>query len=368
MMFFGPYFMFLMGLSQLIIKKRERESYIYMSSYILMGLWVFQISLYTTHALPGSIIMSYIIMPLNILASLIMLLRYKIIVQGALIIEKWFMFLFILPVLAVAIAVLPFLMGYDFSSEYFIFRTITDPTFDSMPAVFRLIHYLNVFPKFFLVTTTAIMLATNTGIWKLPDTVKTKISRLGFIFGIVMIILTFLTGIGDIISFEICKWSVVMINADYFTIFLIGQYHPDFSRVIKIFMTGGRYEHSKIKGLDIEKILSDIKIMMEEEKAFAVEGINLKLVADELNITTQQLSQILNEKLNKSFNNFINGYRIKEAKKLLIEEPDRTIMSIALAVGFNSNTTFSTTFSCHCGMTPKAYRNSHLRPKFPGEE
>jgi AraC-like DNA-binding protein len=353
--------MFLMGLSQFLIKNKKRESYIYMASYTLMGLWVFQISLYSTHALNASVIMAYIIMPVNILAAIMMFLRYRIMVEGALIMERAFKLLFIFPVIAAAAAILPFLQGYDFSSEYFIFRPLADPSFYKLPPSFKMIHFMNFFSKLFLVVATSVLLLKNLKIWEGPATTNMKISRLGFVFGIFMILITALTGLGDILSYRICRWSVLMINADFFIIFLTSQHHPDFSRVITIFMNRGRYENSKIKGLNIQKILSEIKKIMEDEKAFAVEGISLTLVADELGITSQQLSQILNEKLNKSFNSFINEYRIDEAKKILIDEPERTIMSIALAVGFNSNTTFSTTFSSFSGMSPKDFRRKFLK-------
>ncbi|HPD77772.1 MAG TPA: helix-turn-helix domain-containing protein, partial [Spirochaetota bacterium] len=98
---------------------------------------------------------------------------------------------------------------------------------------------------------------------------------------------------------------------------------------------------------------------------FADEDISLKKLADELDITTHQLSQILNEKIKKNFNTFINEFRVEEAKSLLVEEADRSILSISLAVGFNSYTTFCTTFSKYTGMSPSNYRKRFLKGHLP---
>jgi len=99
---------------------------------------------------------------------------------------------------------------------------------------------------------------------------------------------------------------------------------------------------------------------MEVEKAFADEELSLKDLAGDLGISPHQLSQILNERIRKNFSTFVNEYRIDEAKKLLVEEPDRSILSVGIAAGFNSNTTFITAFSKHVGVSPGQYRKHNL--------
>ncbi len=60
---------------------------------------------------------------------------------------------------------------------------------------------------------------------------------------------------------------------------------------------------------------------MEIEKAYSDKDFSLKILARDLDVSTQQLSEILNEKTGKSFNTFINEYLINEAKLLLIDDP-----------------------------------------------
>ena len=98
---------------------------------------------------------------------------------------------------------------------------------------------------------------------------------------------------------------------------------------------------------------------MEEEKLFCDEDLTLGRLSDALGLTKNQLSQFLNKYHEKNFNNFVNGYRIDEAKKILLEEPKRQIISIAFAVGFNSYSAFHSTFKKMTGITPASYRRKN---------
>jgi len=95
---------------------------------------------------------------------------------------------------------------------------------------------------------------------------------------------------------------------------------------------------------------------MIEEKLYRDEDLTLKKLADHLSLKPNQLSEFLNNHLNRNFNSYVNFYRVEEAKKILIEEMERTIISIAYLVGFNSKSVFNTSFSKFTGMSPAQYR------------
>ena len=78
-------------------------------------------------------------------------------------------------------------------------------------------------------------------------------------------------------------------------------------------------------------------------------------LAKALHIRPQLLSQLLNNNLNKSFSNFINEYRIEEAKRLLLEDSNLKIEVIAENCGFNSNSAFYTAFKKVTNTTPAKY-------------
>ena len=145
--------------------------------------------------------------------------------------------------------------------------------------------------------------------------------------------------------------------------FLIGQRYPEFLQLVIIDAVSKRYKKSRLEGIDIEVVNKKLEKLMNEEKAFADEDISLYILARDLSITTHQLSQFLNERLNMNFQSFINQERIKEAMNLLIEEPDRNIVSIAKAVGFNSKSSFYEAFSRFTEKTPNQYRKDNLPDK-----
>ena len=65
---------------------------------------------------------------------------------------------------------------------------------------------------------------------------------------------------------------------------------------------------------------------MEKEKLFAEENISLLELADELGISSHQLSRFLNEHMNMSFYSFINYHRIQEAVRIIKDNKDKTVL------------------------------------------
>jgi len=68
--------------------------------------------------------------------------------------------------------------------------------------------------------------------------------------------------------------------------------------------------------------------------------LNLKGLADRLSLTPHQLSEYLNERVKQDFRSFINSFRVEAAKRILIEEPEKSILTICYDVGFGSKSTF----------------------------
>jgi AraC-like DNA-binding protein len=87
---------------------------------------------------------------------------------------------------------------------------------------------------------------------------------------------------------------------------------------------------------------------------------NLKLndLARGINISSHLLSQLLNDNLGKSFNTYINEYRIREACKLIEINHHLTFEAIGYEVGFNSKSTFYTAFKKIKDTTPALFKES----------
>jgi AraC-like DNA-binding protein len=115
----------------------------------------------------------------------------------------------------------------------------------------------------------------------------------------------------------------------------------------------------------VEVVVKKLMHLVEIEKVYCDEKLTLRSLAKKLQIPYYQLSEILNKKLHRKFNDFINYYRIEEAKRILqsSEAEDKTAFSIASEVGFNSATSFYQVFKKYTGMTPTRYRKEAKKEK-----
>ena len=83
-------------------------------------------------------------------------------------------------------------------------------------------------------------------------------------------------------------------------------------------------------------------------------------LAKQLDVHPNYLSQVINEKEQKNFYNYINALRIKEFIRLA-ERPESknyTLLSLAYDCGFNSKSTFNKHFKLNTQKTPTQYFKS----------
>ena len=80
-----------------------------------------------------------------------------------------------------------------------------------------------------------------------------------------------------------------------------------------------------------------------------------------MEVRPKVLSQVINESLHQSFFDFVNRYRIEEAKQQLTHPEDEaiTILEILYNSGFNSKSSFNTLFKKYTGLTPTEFRKNH---------
>lgn len=119
-----------------------------------------------------------------------------------------------------------------------------------------------------------------------------------------------------------------------------------------------RYAQSMLGYVDISAKMAAINRVMGEGKRYRDELLDLATLADEIGLTSHQLSELLNSQMGQSFPRFINQYRIEEAKSLLVADRKRPVLEIAMAVGFNSSSSFYSAFKSLEGVTPGQYRKS----------
>jgi AraC-like DNA-binding protein len=113
------------------------------------------------------------------------------------------------------------------------------------------------------------------------------------------------------------------------------------------------------KDARLDGLAQKISLAMEKEKLYQEPELTLQNLAQKMQCPSYQVSQAINEGMNKSFYDLVNGYRVEEAKRLLLDSRNRnyTILSVGFEAGFNSKTTFNTVFKKFTGFTPTEFRN-----------
>ena len=122
-----------------------------------------------------------------------------------------------------------------------------------------------------------------------------------------------------------------------------------------------KYQKSSLTNLDKESILTKIKLQMNEQHYFKSPKASLSNLASTINESSHHVSQTINEDMNMSFFELLAFYRIEEAKTILASENGKkfTIEEIAERVGYNSKSSFNTSFKKLTGLTPSQFRNAN---------
>ena len=106
-------------------------------------------------------------------------------------------------------------------------------------------------------------------------------------------------------------------------------------------------------------LFNEISELVVKEKLYLESNISLSTLSKLVGKSTQKTSSVINQYAKRNFNDFINYYRIQEAKKILstANNDKFTISSIAFDIGFSSLSSFNSAFKKFEGTTPSFYRN-----------
>jgi len=119
----------------------------------------------------------------------------------------------------------------------------------------------------------------------------------------------------------------------------------------------GKYKNVALHPDFAAQCINKLNSLMVVDQIYRDDSLSLQTLAEKVGITQHQLSQLLNEKLQRSFPEFINHYRIEEAKQLLAavgKQPK--VIEVAFMVGFNTKAAFYNAFKKITKMTPTQYR------------
>ncbi|MBN1534482.1 MAG: AraC family transcriptional regulator [Spirochaetes bacterium] len=145
----------------------------------------------------------------------------------------------------------------------------------------------------------------------------------------------------------------------FIMLFFISNRYPEFFNKLRKEASRVKYRRSKIAGIDVRAVVERISELMEYERIYEDDGLTLRQLSAIMEVTPHQLSEILNKDMSTSFKSYVNAHRIEAAKRMLIDRPDASILQIAYECGFNSKTTFNTTFVKLTGITPSDFRSEN---------
>ena len=113
---------------------------------------------------------------------------------------------------------------------------------------------------------------------------------------------------------------------------------------------------SPMTNKEIEKIREKIRNNVIEKEHYKDPNLTMPVLAKLVGQTPHQFSSFINDQLNQNFSQLINSFRIEVAKNMLVEASHLTVEAIGFDCGFNSTSTFHTSFKKATGLTPAAFR------------
>ncbi len=124
-----------------------------------------------------------------------------------------------------------------------------------------------------------------------------------------------------------------------------------------------KYDRSSLTNDKAEEYARHLQAIMENEKPYLKNTLTLKELSTITSIPVYHLSQIINERFQMNFYDFINQYRVEEVQRQIADPKNTnyTLMALALDSGFNSKSVFNEAFREQTGMTPSAYRKREAK-------
>jgi len=122
----------------------------------------------------------------------------------------------------------------------------------------------------------------------------------------------------------------------------------------------GKYKNLNLSAEDIQRYKGKLLKLFECEKPYLDSEFTLSMLSEKISIPNHILSHIFNDEIKVNFSEFINSYRIEDARNMLQDPTQKhlKISSIAFECGFNSLSSFNTAFKKVVSKTPSDFRDN----------
>ncbi len=146
--------------------------------------------------------------------------------------------------------------------------------------------------------------------------------------------------------------EIVLASLLAITILLLGYWVVDIRALAPL--AKGKYETSPLTQKESTTIQQNLVDKINEEQLYLNPKLKINDIARAIHTPSHHISQVLNRNMHTNFYDFINEYRIIEAKKMLLNGALKklSIQAIGLECGFNNKTSFYRAFKKFTGKTP----------------
>jgi AraC-like DNA-binding protein len=120
-------------------------------------------------------------------------------------------------------------------------------------------------------------------------------------------------------------------------------------------------QQQRLSEQELENLKAKLQEQMELKKYYLEDTLSLPKLAQYTETTPHNLSYAINKGFGENFFQFVNRYRVEEARRLLLssESAKLNMLGIAFECGFSSKTTFNTTFKKMTGVSPSEFVRNH---------
>lgn len=285
---------------------------------------------------------------------------------------KWKHLLHLLPIILVNLVFLPRLYLASDAD-----MTLLSGDLDHLPEIY-LIQILIEFQYVFYIVSAFLILKKYREIY-LENYTNPSTSTYKYLFQMttVFLIAHCLVALKNVLRYsdyrQIFLWLNVVVGsvALFITCWLVMKAlnHPELFRGInsKIQLTKDilpeveeKTESKNVQDDAISSQISRLKQYMAEREPFLDPSLTIQELANQIDIPVRDLSILINHHMDQHFFDFVNEYRIQKAMGILKDQfrSQLTVLEILYEVGFNSKSSFNTSFKKHTNLTPTAYRNA----------
>ncbi|GAA68907.1 helix-turn-helix domain-containing protein [Pseudoalteromonas sp. BSi20429] len=179
----------------------------------------------------------------------------------------------------------------------------------------------------------------------------------------VLIVLEIITGKTTFQSIALMMTILFKVIIISFAIFLALQKSPLFDWLYTSFSTSiGKNIESK--NLQVfQTIICAFEQLIEDATIYTKEVVSLKAMADKLGVSDRLFSNAINHHYGESYTKRINRLRVNFARRLLVEQPQLSIMAVMFDSGFQTKSSFNKEFKALTSLSPSEYREKQIKER-----